>query len=102
MFWSMAIVVYCLLSLTIFLAEDVQFLRHAVFTGRAFIWILGPPVTLVHQWSGIPVYAVETILLFALAWAAATRRTWLLTTVFAVCAIAFWLFSGFFALAVLI
>src|SRR5437867_4108611 len=97
-----AALTYTLLSVLAFYSSTQPLLRAVVENAWNFIWLLGPPITLIHGSVGMGAYIVETVLVVVLVVSAAVRPTRVRSTVLGLAALIVWLLSGFLALAILI
>lgn len=99
--WVVAAAAYGLLSLVAVCASSLPSLRAVIERGWSFIWLFGPPITLIYGLPGVAFYLVETVLLVGLALAATKRHGWPAVVVLGSCVLVVWLLSGFLAIAIL-
>jgi len=100
--WTVAAcLLYAALSVLCFASHDVEALRAVVRRWWSYVWLLGPPATLLYQWQYVIPYLVGTVVVFAsvLATYHLVRRSsaWLLVP--GLLAVGAWVLSGALAYA---
>ena len=55
---------YAGLSVLCFASHDVSALRAVVRSWWSYVWLLGPPATLLYQWHYVIPYLIGTVVVF--------------------------------------